>query len=245
MHFGDSERLLFGIYTPASERRRRRGVVLCNPWGSEALRAHRTLRFFADLLAQDGLDVLRFDYSGTGDSFGDPAAARLAAWVEDATCAIDELGAVASCGRVSVVGLRLGAYVAAAAAAQLPDQVDQVVLWEPFASGADHVADLRRARPPSHRGTPESEDNLAGFELSADFRGEVERASFDGLPGAHAGVLVVHSSPDAEANGPAGLRGRQTAIERLEGSRCWVEDRYTGVGAIPVALLRRVATWLT
>jgi hypothetical protein len=59
----------FGWLHPAPGRR---GVVLCNAWGQEALCAHRSWRLLAMDLAAAGLPTLRFDYPGTGDSLDDP-----------------------------------------------------------------------------------------------------------------------------------------------------------------------------
>src|ERR1700755_3241688 len=43
-------------------------LLICNPFGYEALCAHRALRVLAERAALAGAHVLRFDYRGTGDS---------------------------------------------------------------------------------------------------------------------------------------------------------------------------------
>ena len=45
--------------------------MLCYPWGSEYIYAHRSLRLLAQRRAAAGIHTLRFDYFGTGDSDGD------------------------------------------------------------------------------------------------------------------------------------------------------------------------------
>ena len=87
--------------------------MLCYPWGQEYLRAHRSMRLLADMIAARGCDVLRFDYSGTGDSGGDATTASFVEWESDIETAIDELKDMAGVSRVSLVGLRLGATLAA------------------------------------------------------------------------------------------------------------------------------------
>ncbi len=69
IHFGTSGRELFGIYHAAEVvSPSRPAVLLCNPFGQEAVRAHRIYRILAERLARAGHNVMRFDYYATGDS---------------------------------------------------------------------------------------------------------------------------------------------------------------------------------
>lgn len=127
-YFGASERRLFGIYE--APQKGKRGVVLCNPWGNEYLYAHQSMRYLADLLAEAGLHVLRFDWFGTGDSAGDAPDPNADGWLEDLDWAIDELRDVAGIKKVALLGLRSGAAPAIAAACARKE-VDRLVLWDP------------------------------------------------------------------------------------------------------------------
>jgi hypothetical protein len=119
--------------------------VLCYPVGGEYLRAHRAFRQLTNLLVRSGVHVLRFDYSGTGDSAGDPLDATLDRWTADVGTAVEELRDSAGIASVSLAGLRLGAVLAlgaaraaasdAANAAGAPLRVDRVALWDPVADG--------------------------------------------------------------------------------------------------------------
>ena len=238
VHFGRSQRQLFGVYTPAAEPRARRGVVICNPWGMEALRAHRALRHLGELLSKNGLDVMRFDYSGTGDSFGSASSARLADWVEDAELALDELIALAGVRRATMLGLRLGSYVAAQAAAHRPDDVDRAVLWEPVFQGAEHVAELLDGAGAGRaRGL-----SVVGFPLPPAFRDDLAKASLNGLPGPRIRVQLVSSTQ--ASNGASGVSARDVTKTRVEAEPCWVEEGQFGAGAVPVELLSRIVEWL-
>jgi alpha-beta hydrolase superfamily lysophospholipase len=110
-------------------------VVLCPPMGLEAVYSHWTLRELAERLAAVGLVALRFDYDGTGDSCGnwdDPD--RVASWLANVKSAIEyarDLGV----GRVAVVGLRVGGTFAASTLAAYEGIADDLVLWDPCASG--------------------------------------------------------------------------------------------------------------
>ena len=66
-------------------------MVLCYPWGSEYIHAHRALRQLATRLSMAGFHTLRFDYFGTGDSAGEMEDADLGVWEDDIETAIEEL----------------------------------------------------------------------------------------------------------------------------------------------------------
>jgi uncharacterized protein len=146
-YFGPSERPLFGVYVPPrAGAGRADGVVLCPPFGWEYLRAHRAFRQLAARLADANWHVLRFDYSGTGDSAGEGWEASFEQWVADVGTAVDELKDTAGVQRVTLVGCRLGATLAACAAAGRSD-IDRLVLWDPIVDGNEYVAELTRSHP--------------------------------------------------------------------------------------------------
>src|SRR3954464_11609473 len=70
-YFGAQHQLLGTLHRPQRLRPRSTAVLLCNPFGEEASRAHRMFRVLATQLERAGYPALRFDYSGTGDSLGD------------------------------------------------------------------------------------------------------------------------------------------------------------------------------
>ena len=63
---------IVGIHYPPVHQSNRQGqaVVIAPSYGHEYARSHRNLQQLAILLSQNGFDVLRFDYAGTGDSDG-------------------------------------------------------------------------------------------------------------------------------------------------------------------------------
>jgi len=71
-YFGESPKQLYGAYHPPRDFNDRKvAVVLCYPIINEYLRAHRAFVRLATQLATEGFHVLRFDYFGCGDSYGD------------------------------------------------------------------------------------------------------------------------------------------------------------------------------
>ncbi|WP_027213794.1 serine aminopeptidase domain-containing protein [Burkholderia sp. WSM2232] len=118
------------------------GVVLCNPFGYEALSAYRGWRDLADALAARGVAALRFDYPGTGDSSGneeDPL--RWRAWLDSIKSAVGVLREQSGVSHITLCGLRLGATLAAIAAEELGG-VDNLVLLMPLVSGKAYIREL-------------------------------------------------------------------------------------------------------
>lgn len=130
----------FGWLHPASSRR---GVVLCGPHGYEYQSVHRSWRSLAIQLAAAGLSTLRFDYPGTGDSSGDDAdPGRLAAWLDSIRSAVQYLKAQTGVEEIALVGLRLGALLAAHAAERMTD-VTALALMAPPLTGRDYVRQMK------------------------------------------------------------------------------------------------------
>jgi pimeloyl-ACP methyl ester carboxylesterase len=170
--FGESGRQLYGVYHAPRTRGGRDGAVLiCPPFGQEYMRTHRALRQLALHLAKRGSHVLRFDYSGTGDSAGQGEDATIETWTQDIGTAIDELKDTSGVQRVSVVGLRLGAALAATALAGRDDIVD-LVLWDPVVSGPSYLEELFAMHRDRHGSDPVEAEviGIEGYPLSSELR---------------------------------------------------------------------------
>lgn len=169
---------LFGMYHAAGRApARAAGVLICAPFGHEYIRAHRALRQVAVALSDRGHDVLRFDYFGCGDSDGEAVAADVGRWMSDISAAIDELKAVSGVARVCLVGVRLGATMAAQVATVRRD-VDALFLWDPVADGGEFLAELEDLQRRWLHGRPGSHDfarskevaEVIGFEVTPRLR---------------------------------------------------------------------------
>lgn len=145
IQFGPAERRLFGIYQAADTATSGSppAILLCNPFGQEAIRAHRFLRTLADRLSRFGHPVLRFDYFGTGDSLGDDADGEIDGWSRDVLAAHDELMARSRATTAIWIGMRLGAAVSLRAARNAPASLVKLILWDPVLDGRHYLAYLR------------------------------------------------------------------------------------------------------
>lgn len=250
--FGPADRALFGCFhEPTGDVDRDLGIVLCNPLGHEAIRAHRALRQLAIRLARAGFPVLRFDYSGSGDSAGDDTLNSLPQWLTDIGAAIDRLKRESGAARVGLVGLRLGASLAALYGARHRN-VSCLALWEPATAGRSHLeelADLHRAalyRYASQPGSGATSPNeLLGFLMTSEFRAQIEALDLHTLSAAPARkAMVVARSADPEHEQlSAELTKLGVAVQAqvIEGPVIWNED--VDKALVPSATLDGIVSW--
>lgn len=144
LYFGSPSRRLFGAFHEGSPGRAQSlGVLLCNPFGQEAIRTHRLYRVLAGRLAQAGVHVLRFDYFGTGDSAGEDDAADLESWRDDVLLAQRELQRLSGALEFTWMGARLGGAAVVRAAQQMLATEPHLVLWDPVVNGPAYAQLLR------------------------------------------------------------------------------------------------------
>lgn len=237
--FGPSETPLFGAYTHGrSDGASSRSVLLCYPIGSEYMRAHRAFRQLHNLLSRAGMNVLRFDYSCTGDSAGRGVDASVEAWLDDIDWALDELKDNAMTDTVAVVGLRWGATLAAMACADRED-VDDLLLWDPVLSGRDFLDQTVGAPRPSEvvgvEGFPFSPELVAGLE-----RLDLVEIVGDGVRPALT-VLVAEERPGYGALKSTLIargRGEELAVVPSPGS--WEQADPFGDALIPQRIIQAI-----
>lgn len=257
LYFGSSASPLYGVYHPPKARvGRQTGVVLCAPFGQEYMRAHRAYRQLSLLAAKSGYHVLRFDYTGSGDSAGDGADFTISRAVEDTGLAIEELCDTADLERVVLVGLRLGGLIAAQAAAERSD-VAHLVLWDPVTDGPTYLQDLlldAAARPQSFgsiaaNGEARGVVGVMGYPVTETFREELTAAHVISttVPPLRSGLVMctddrpAHHALAAHLGGPAGKVSFRH--EPIQGR--WDEVDNWGSAMIPQAAIQAIVGWLS
>jgi len=140
---------LFGVlHRPAGKPTL--ALVFCPPFAEEKKGAHRLLVETARALAGQGVAVLRFDYRGTGDSDGSFTDFTLADAEEDIRRALAFVRAQYPGTPAGLLGVRLGAALAARVAESWPSEAGRahcLMLWEPVTNGRRYAQmNLRQKR---------------------------------------------------------------------------------------------------
>jgi pimeloyl-ACP methyl ester carboxylesterase len=259
-YFGPSQGPLFGVYHEATGGRpsRSRGVVLCHPYGHEYIRAHRAFRNLADDLSRRGWHVLRFDYSGTGDSSGEAIETGIARSIADINQAVDELKDMSGVAQVSLVGLRIGATLAALAASQRSD-VGTLVAWDPVTSGAAYLAQTRnlhegwiRNRPWMRNAEDTSAREAMGYPVSPAFERELMELDIRTIKKCRARRSCVVVSGTGDPHQDARLwqqhvsttSGQDAYVEVPEVANDWYDPTVAHRGLLPRRILDVIATLL-
>jgi alpha-beta hydrolase superfamily lysophospholipase len=255
--FGSEERRAFGWYhaPSGSNHGRDTAVVLCPPLGHEMLCMHRAYRHLAERLAALGFPVLRFDYHGTGDSVGDDHHPdRVPAWLGTIEQAVDMMRD-AGAARVALVGVRMGATLAAVVASRRTD-VGALVLVAPCASGSTYLRELRAMhklrdrgeRRPPFRGQRDGDEEAIGFVFRRETIEGLAQIDLRNMSGGVIDqVLIVPRDdlPGAEPRIAERLRARGSRVDVVHAAgyaTIAADDPY--LAGVPVAIWTAVSQWL-
>jgi len=211
LFFGPSNQRIFAAYHPPAGGSGRTLTVICPPLFMEYMRTQRALRELAISLADRGHHVLRFDYRGTGDSYGDIGDVAISDWLEDITLAVAEGRDLSGSSAVRLLGVRVGALLACASACASED-VQRLVLWDPVMDGAAYLKSLRRIQTEIlerdlNLGPAERRETLheyAGHRLSKRMLEEfrvLNRNAYTRVPKSKLYVVSTLSEPDFPVQG--------------------------------------------
>ena len=144
LFFPSGDRSLFGVlHRPAGGATVTTAFVFCHPLGEEKLWTHRVFVSYARHLAESGRPVLRFDFTGNGDSEGRFSDLSMSTLAGDLRAAIAEVRRLTGVTAVSLLGLRLGANIAMRVADEESD-VRRLILWSPVTDGERYMQELLR-----------------------------------------------------------------------------------------------------
>jgi alpha-beta hydrolase superfamily lysophospholipase len=215
-------------------------------------------------LATTGLAALRFHYRGFGHSDGDGSDATFQSMRADTLAAIEQVQAATGAAPVALLGVRLGALIAASAAHELDDA--PLVLWQPVADPARYFRDATRARR-VHRLRSDASGGSGGGSLAEELRrGEpadvlgypLHRALYETLAGRTLAqelgprprsILLVQMSPRPQLD-PEHARlvealersGAPVDVKLVSAEPAWWFAR--GVTRTPPAVRRAIADWV-
>ncbi len=143
------------LQQPPPDKDNERGLLLVPALGNEQRRLQRPMRSLMQNFSRLGYTVLRFDWTGTGNSSDEPESVReIQDWVNDI---YDAAGLLATQARsIDVVAFRTGALMAAAA--DLDDwPINARYYWDPVLSGKQWLMQMHKL----HKATLEDTERFA------------------------------------------------------------------------------------
>lgn len=270
IRFGAAGRELMGVLQTPPGTPLPQAILLCNPFGQEAIRCHRLYRALADRLVRQGYAVMRFDYYATGDAAGDDDEGDVDGWCQDILSAHAELRARTGCRQAAWFGLRLGATLAALAAGQANGQawagMNRLVLWNPVLDGRSCLAQWRQSHLDAchqsygarlaidpalvARCQKEAGEEVLGFVLSPVLRAQIEAIEPARVGDALAGVADVTMLCNADVAGLGSfkehVRGRQAPVAiQLDDTRVdWSSNEAQESSIVPAAAMQSILGFL-
>ncbi|MES1947447.1 peptide synthetase [Salinisphaera sp. C84B14] len=178
---------LYGAYhqPPAHAPGPETALLICQGIGYEYMRAYRACWQLAETAAARNAHVLRFDYACTGESHGRQHEASWARWVANTGEAIAWLRDTTALSHVRIVGVRVGALIAAAASAQTRER-RRLLFWDPVVDGETYLKqiavmhesqthNMNRYRPSRHHHAERGGDEYLGFHWPSPVVDELAR----------------------------------------------------------------------
>lgn len=243
--------MLGSLHHPRRLRPRATAVLLCNPFGEEAARAHRTYRVLATQLERAGYAALRFDLSSSGDSQGDGEDASLEDWMADIGTAAERLRSVTGATRVTIVGLRLGATLAIMASGRGDVQPRHVVLWDPIVDGAAYLrelasnhqaymrAELGKPRAPARIRTDGTPTESLGAPISVRLAAELATIDLARTPPAES-MTVVTTRPARDFERVRKAWPASTRWLEMTDSPAWSTDAALNAMTVPMDIVQAI-----
>jgi len=174
---------LFAIYhRPSGGGVRDEAVLLVPPFAEEMNKSRRMLSLQAEAVARTGRGVLLIDLFGSGDSEGEFGEADWSTWRTDVAMGIQWLQ-VQGVKKLSLLGLRLGALLAADVASNFPQLVSHLVFWSPVLVGRQYVNQFLRLRlAASMMADPREKETTEALRRCLERGESVEVAGYDLAP---------------------------------------------------------------
>ena len=230
------------------------GVVLCNPYGHEALWTHRGWRALAAELARHQIPALRFDYRGTGDSAGNENEGdAIETWLNSIEDAVRYMRENTNVTRIVLCGVRLGGTLAALVASRIA--VDGLIMMAPITSGREYLRELRiiqrrwRNTAAAHIEAdslkPDYVESL-GFRLYPDSLRHLERVALpQDLQPSVSNVLLLDPEKSRDSSALAAFYREHeinVEVDAFDDFTSLLSE--TGNCVAPLAAIQRVVSWV-
>lgn len=249
-HFGPAGRRLFGVWhPPRGVVASRRAVLICGPFGQDAVRLHRFLRVLATRLSDAGVGALRFDYFGAGDSDGDDLDLDLDGMYLDVRTAHAELMSCAGDQATAWFGAGLGGTACLLASGE-GIRPSRIVVWNPVIDGGEYLRALRRRHVESLEASYSLPDpqwrrrldaynaEASGFELSTRLRAQLKAMNGAGTAAPSGSSIDIVVDDDSYPRAVAWVDRHCRHITDIRVTRAqeaveWNPDDFEGTPLVP------------
>lgn len=201
-----------------NEQEKKPAVVICHGFVSSKVGQHRIFVKTARKLCQAGFVVLRFDFSGCGESSGEYKDITITEQVKEARRAIDRLveHPNVDCKEITLVGHSLGGAIAASVAS-LDKRIHQLILLSPVAQPFDDIVQVI-GQERYQKCLKDSVVNFEGFEVGRElFLSLPEVRPLETIHKFQGNVLLVHGSEDEDTPLENAYQYQQILDKRQEG----------------------------
>ena len=212
-------------------------VLVCSSVLGDFVANYHRERSLGRVLAERGLGVIRFHYSGEGNSQGERRDMTFSTLCDDARAVADHARGIGF-KRLGVLGTRLGSLVAAATVASLPSA--PVAFWEPATDPLRFIGEAQRAKRISQVARESG-------GTQSDWREELEQNGVLDLVGYDVYPPLIESLADVDLLRILGSEVRRVFIARFrekgEG-KDRILDSLTGLGfPVDIAYFALAESW--
>ena len=167
------------LHHPATGAAPRGHVLVVPPFNEEMNRCRSMVTLQAREFAKQGFGTLLLDLHGTGDSAGEHGDARWAIWLDNLKAALAWLHTKPG-GCVALLGIRLGAILAAEVMATAAGAPQTLVLWQPVVDGKIHMNQFLRVRMAAQLDRPNlPKETTASMRKQLDAGETIEVAGYE------------------------------------------------------------------
>lgn len=195
----DGGQRLYLHHEPEGGAAPRHALVYLHPWAEEMNKSRRMAALASRALSADGHAVLQPDLKGCGDSSGDFGQASWRDWVDDALRALAWMRERHPGAELWLWGLRSGALLAAAAAAELDGERPSLLFWHPSTQGKAVLQQFLRLKAAAQLADGGGKAILAAARAELAAGRPVQVAGYALAPALASGLEAAQLTPPARA----------------------------------------------
>ncbi len=142
LNISDIDEVFYWLHQPSTPKISSLGVVIVGPFGPEYMHCHRSVKWLAIRLADAGIQTIRFDHVGMGNSSGELHQANIFdRWVNTPVSFKNFMLDKLQVKEVVFVGIRSGALILSNILKN--ERVSAAVYWYPYTRGKVYLRDLQ------------------------------------------------------------------------------------------------------